>query len=334
MKLATFINAGRDEVGFTIDDGAHIVSLQDAYKAASLGVAPASMTEVIGRIDEVRKAVQNAKNNPSSVRQIDANTVAWRAPVTNPSKILCVGMNNVKLSNGAHVNPKGPLFFLKPPSCLIGHKQTIEIADDYGYTFPEPEPAIIIGKRAKNVSVADAMDYVFGYTIHNDVTSPGLKAQDSIAVDLSADQKGMPGFDTWFSYRKSRGPDDLSVYLTYHTRSKGCDTFGAMGPWLVTSDEVNDPGKIEVRGYIDGEMFCEDTTANYSYNIAKVIEFASRYFTLEPGDLVSCGTAAHGVGRFKRGHQDVDLSVVKPVIDVEIPGMGRLSNPVRHTWEA
>lgn len=233
-------------------------------------------------------------------------------------------MNNVRLNNTAHVEPAGPMFFLKPPSSLIGHEAPIEIYADYGFTFPELEVGVIIGRRAKHVSETDALHYVAGYTIVNDITSQGLKMGDSIAVDVPAGR----AHPDYFSWRRVSGPEDLAVYFTYHARSKGADTFGPMGPWLVTRDEISDPDNLTVRGYADGELFAEDSTAGYSYTIAKIVSWASRYFTLDVGDVITCGTAAKGVPAFPKAHHDIDMSRTTPVIDIEIDGLGRLSNPV------
>ena len=123
--------------------------------------------------------------------------------------------------------------------------------------------------------------------IHNDVTSHGLKFQkDSIAVTYDKDM-ARPEFYTW---RNLNGPDDTDAFYVYHTRSKGTDTFGPMGPWLTTSDEVPDPNNLNVVGYLDNEIFTEDHTSNYRFSVEKCISEASKYFTLEAGDLISFGT--------------------------------------------
>lgn len=281
-------------------------------------------------LTSVRQALEHAETNPAATSYVGEDAVRWLPPVPDPTKIIGVAMNNKRLNNTAHVEPAGPMFFLKPPSSLIGHKQPIEIADDYGFTFPELELGVVIGKRAKRVAAADALDYVFGYTIVNDITSQGLKGGDSIAVDITPEQKRSPGYKAYFDWRREHGDADMSVYFTYHARSKGADTFGPMGPYITTADEVADPDSLEVRGYADGAEFARDTTANYSYPVRQIIAHASRYFTLEPGDIISCGTAARGNERFPRAHHEIDMSRMTPVVDIEIDGLGRLSNTVTH----
>lgn len=336
MKLASFVHDGRETVGFAIDNETRVVPLSDAYTAAGLGEAPGSMLELIKSSPsaELAKAYEFVAANPSAVSAIDVNTVSWKAPVPNPSKILCVGFNNSKLTEAAHFPPTGPIFFLKPPSCLIGHKEAIEIDDDYGFTFPELELGVIIGKRARRISEAEALDHVFGYTIVDDVTSQGLKRGDSIAVDLTPAQAADPSYQEYINWHREGVAGHPTAYFTYHSRSKGADTFGAMGPWLTTRDEVADPNKLNVVGYADGDPFAEDTTASYTHNIARIISFASRYFTLEPGDVISCGTAARGVGKHTRAHQSIDMSKMDPEVAIEITGLGRLANPIRHVWKA
>jgi 2-keto-4-pentenoate hydratase/2-oxohepta-3-ene-1,7-dioic acid hydratase in catechol pathway len=220
-----------------------------------------------------------------------------------------------------------PMFFMKPPSALNGHNKPILIGPDYGRTIPELELGVILGKRARNVTPGEARACIFGYTIVNDVTSTGLKFNyDSIAIDLDPAHVE-PVHVNW---RRRRDQNDNELYFTYHTRSKGADTFGPMGPWLTTADEIADPNDLEVRGFANGEPLTVDSTSNYQFSIEKLIAEASRFFTLEPGDIIHCGTTGKGVGRYPRGHLSLDLSKSEPVVSIEITGLGRLSNPVRH----
>ena len=253
--------------------------------------------------------------------------IDWAPPLPNPSKILGVAFNNKELMKKAHRDPGVPNFFLKPPSALQGHDKPIIVDPDWGSVIPEPELCAIIGKRAKHITRAQALDHVFGYVIHNDVTSHGLKFQkDSIAVTYDQDM-ARPEFYTW---RNLNGPDDTDAYYVYHTRSKGTDTFGPMGPWITTADEVDDPNDLQVSGWLNDEPFTVDHTGNYRFSIEECIAEASRYFTLEPGDLISFGTTGKGVGRFPRGHKSLLIGEETGTITIEIERLGRLSNPIRH----
>ncbi|MFC8360061.1 fumarylacetoacetate hydrolase family protein [Streptomyces griseorubiginosus] len=331
MKLATVHLAGQDEVVVATADQEAVVLLRDLYEDANLGTPPATLRALLdrgpGELDRIRAALPRL----GSLSKLPGDTVTWRPPVPEPSKVLGVAMNNGALNNTAHVPPAGPMFFLKPQNALVGHLQPIEIADDYGFTFPELELAVVIGSPARHVTERDALDHVAGYTIANDVTSQGLKRGDSIAVDITPEMRRTPGYEDYFSWRRSHGDDDNEVYFTYHTRSKGADTFGPMGPYLTTKDEIPDPDDLTVRGYADGDLFAEDSTARYSYPVAEVVSWASRYFTLNPGDVILCGTAAKGTERYPRAHHNIDVSTTTPKIDIDIAGLGRLTNHVIHT---
>ncbi|MES2255447.1 MAG: fumarylacetoacetate hydrolase family protein [Pseudomonadota bacterium] len=303
-------------------------SLADLYRSAGLGSAPATNLALIEagpkELDKVRAAQQAGM---SGIQKIDLESADWLAPVTRPSKIFGVAFNNQALTEIAHVKPTVPMFFLKPPSALTGHNKPILIGSNYGRTIPELELGVIIGRSCRNITAEQARDYIFGYTIVNDVTSTGLKFQyDSIAIDMVPNNVE-PVHMNW---RRRRDANDNELYFTYHTRSKGSDTFGPMGPWLTTADEVENPNKLEVRAYADGEPLTVDSTSNYQFPIEEIVAEASRYFTLEPGDIFHCGTTGKGVGKYPRGHLSLDLSRSEPVISVEITGLGRLSNPVRH----
>ncbi|WP_313802186.1 fumarylacetoacetate hydrolase family protein [Sphingobium sp.] len=333
MKFATVLDGGTPRLAFLSPEGQGLIPLDEAFAAAGQGAAPQTMKALIaGGVDvleKVRRAMASVQAG-ASVSRLTEQAIRWLPPIPDPSKFIGVAMNNNRLNNTAHVEPAGPMFFLKPSSCLIGHKENIEIADDYGFTFPELELGVVIGKKARRISEADALDYVFGYMVVNDITSQGLKHGDSIAVDITPQQKASPGYADYFTWRNERGEDDMAVYFTYHARSKGADTFGPTGPYITTADEIANPDALVVRGYADGEEFASDTTANYSYPVRRILAHASRYFTLQPGDIITCGTAARGNDRFPRAHHEIDMSRMTPVVDVEIEGLGRLSNRVVH----
>lgn len=327
MKLGTIILNGRPTPIARITDSS-AATLTDLYGAAKLGAAPASVLELIEagapELERLRTAL--AAGVPDSKR-IDPRGADWLAPVTRPSKILGVAFNNRALTDIAHVRPTLPMFFMKPPSALNGHNKPILIGADYGRTIPELELGVILGKRVQRVTPEQARECIFGYTIVNDVTSTGLKFNyDSIAIDMDPAHVE-PVHVNW---RRRRDANDNELYFTYHTRSKGADTFGPMGPWLTTADEVADPNNLEVRGFANDEPLTIDSTSNYQFPVERLISEASRFFTLEPGDIIHCGTTGKGVGRYPRGHLSLDLSKSEPVVSIEITGLGRLSNPVRH----
>ena len=289
----------------------------------------------ISKINSILDLINLSKDNPNLLNNITNATeelagfdpIDWAPPIVNPSKILGVAFNNKELMKKAHKDPGVPNYFLKPPSALQAHEKPIIVDPDWGAVIPEPEICAVIGKRAKHISEEEALNYVFGYMIHNDVTSHGLKFQkDSIAVTYDKDM-ARPEFYTW---RNLNGPDDTDAFYVYHTRSKGTDTFGPMGPWLTTSDEVPDPNNLNVIGYLDNEIFTEDHTSNYRFSVEKCISEASKYFTLEAGDLISFGTTGKGAGRFPRGHKSLLLGEETGSIHISIDNLGTLSNPIKH----
>ncbi|MGI9555475.1 MAG: fumarylacetoacetate hydrolase family protein [Cyanophyceae cyanobacterium] len=334
MKLGTVLHDGKEILGLAAGSNTAFYALQPIYTACNLGVAPFNLRELIlggeSSLNNAGLAQDFAESNPEKLTALLERDFTWLPPVNDSRKIIGVAMNNTGLNTGAHVEPAGPMFFLKPLSSLTGHNQPIEIGDDYGFTFPELELAVVIGKAGKNISEEDALSHVFGYSIMNDVTSQGLKRGDSIAVDLRPGLKHTPGYLSYFDWRRVRGEEDNEVYFTYHTRSKGSDTFGPMGPWVTTADEIANPDDLAVRGYADGELFAEDSTSAYSYTVSHIIAHASRYFSLEPGDIFTCGTAAKGNEQYPRAHHEIDMSESTPVVEIQIEGLGSLSNPVRH----
>lgn len=255
------------------------------------------------------------------------STLTFSSPVRRPSKVIGVAFNNKELMKSAHHDPGVPNFFLKPPSCLVGHGAAIEVNPDWGPTIPEPEICAIIGRRVSRISPEEALDAVFGWTIINDVTSHGLKfGMDSIAVTYAPDL-AHPEFYKW---RNLQGPEDRDVFYVYHTRSKGTDTFGPCGPWVTTADGVANPNALSVVADIDGEVFARDNTENYRFKVETCIAEASRFFTLEPGDMISFGTTGKGEGRFPRGHKSLLMNRMTGRIGISVEGLGRLENDVVH----
>lgn len=332
LKFATIAVDGNSVLIAKVDDD-HAVALASAYAAAGLGNAPENLNALIaaGRPELARARTAVEKAGASGAGLLPLASVDWLPPQPQPSKVLGVAFNNMGIRKAAYRDPGVPNFFLKAPSCLTGHGKPIVIEEHYGDTIPELELAGVIGRRCRNITVEEARDAVFGYTIVNDVTSHGMKfGLDSIAT-VREPELFRPHHLDW---RQSHGEDDRNIYFVYHTRSKATDTFGPMGPWITTSDEVEDPNALSVRGWLDGELFAEDNTGNYRFRIEEVIAEASRYFTLEAGDVICFGTSAKGAGRFKNGHRSVNMHALDGMLEIEIDGLGRLANPIDRTWVA
>jgi len=269
---------------------------------------------LMARVQSIRDEI--GKPSTEEPVTIPAAEVRWHAPVTRPGKICAVAMNN-SASNARKISaPDHPAFFLKPPSCLIGHGEPIRIRPYYGSVHPEPELAVVIGLEARDVSAVDALDVVFGYTIFNDVTGNSMRAEDM--------------FHYWAIYAKDDDSEDterVEQHLSYAARYKGSDTFGVMGPWLVTKDEIPNPDRLKVHCKVGGETVAEDSTEYYNYKVAEVISYISHFLTLEPGDVVSLGTAFKASPGRKSIHQ-ANFQRVRGPVEVSIDGLGTQLNPV------
>ena len=309
MKLANFHHDGRDKLGVALDDE-RILDLS----GSSL---PSTMRALIEMGDEGLDAIRRAAANPDPATVLGTNDIAWHPPVRRPSKILCVAMNNAS-SNARKISaPDHPLYFNKPASSLVGHGRPIEVYDHYGSVHPEPELAVIIGKRARHLSADEAYDAVYGYTIFNDITGNAMRAQDRVHYQAL--------------YASADDPDKLEKreqHLSYAARYKGVDTFGPLGPWLVTRDEVADPNDLEVICTFAGETIAQDSTRYYNYPVHETLAFMSRYHTLEPGDVISMGTAFKPSPDAKRSLHLANLNLIQEPVAVTIGGLGTLVNPV------
>ena len=160
------------------------------------------------------------------------------------------------------------------------------------------------------------MENIFGYTIFNDVTGNGMRSDDL--------------FHYWALYSKDNDPESLErreQHLSYAARYKGTDTFGCVGPWLVTSDEIEDPDNLNVYCSIGGESIAEDSTRYYNFKICEVISYLSQYQTLNPGDIISCGTAFKPSPGRKSIHH-VNFQKVNGPVEISIDGLGTLINPI------
>ncbi|MEZ4497659.1 MAG: fumarylacetoacetate hydrolase family protein [Thermomicrobiales bacterium] len=191
-----------------------------------------------------------------------------------------------------------PRVFMKPPTAVIGSGDAIEIPEVSDTVDYELEIAAVIGKSAKNVSVEDAADYIAGYMVYNDVSARGLNT---------------------ISHRKPRPLDSLHDWLI----GKWCDTFSAIGPQLITSDEIPDPASLEMSLYVNGTLKQHSSAGEMIFTIPEAIAYLSKFTTILPGSIICMGTPG-GVG-------DATGSYLKPGDHVvaEIEKLGRLENPVK-----
>jgi 2-keto-4-pentenoate hydratase/2-oxohepta-3-ene-1,7-dioic acid hydratase in catechol pathway len=184
------------------------------------------------------------------------------SPVARPSKIICIGLNYADHAKETNATPPAePVIFMKATSAIVGPFDEVVIPKNSVKTDWEVELAVVIGKKASYVAEADAMDFVAGYCLHNDISEREFQLE-----------KG----GTW-------------------DKGKGCDTFAPLGPWLVTKDEVADVHQLKLWLSVNGTTMQNGTTANLIFNIPFLVAYVSRFMTLLPGDVISTGTPA-GVG--------------------------------------
>ena len=304
MYLASVTYENLDRIAVRADDGGLLLA----------DPARPGMRELIAGGPRALRQLQRELSG--NVVHIAADKVAWRPPVPDPGKICGVAMNNSASNERKISAPDHPAFFLKPPSCLVAHGQPIRVRRHYGSVHPEPELAVVIGRRMRDVDAVDAGDYVFGYTIMNDVTGNGMRADDL--------------FHYWAVYADESDPGRVErreQHLSYAARYKGADTFGAVGPWIATRDEVPDPDDLAVSCRVGGEQVADDSTRYYNFRVAEILSYLSQYQTLEPGDIVSCGTAFRPTpGR--RSIHHANLQRVPGPVEVSIERLGTLVNPV------
>lgn len=324
MRLLTFIVDQRRRTGVVVDD--YVVDLQAVYEAMrhAAGLPPAPQLSatllpddlvgliaqwdvaadiVFSCVDFVASAAADWQQLNEVMRAYGHTSVAYSLdkitfapPLVRPGKVLGIGLNyrDHAEETGKPV-PSEPMFFNKFPSSLIGHKAAIvhpgpAVTSKVDF---EAELAVVIGRTAKNVSEGSAMDFVFGYTIMNDVSARDLQYADGQFV-----------------------------------KGKALDTFGPMGPWIAAAESADgarlDPHDMHVTLQLNGEVMQSGHTSQMIFSVPELIAYLSRLMTLEPGDVIMTGTPA-GVGVARNPQR---FLVPGDVVEIDISGIGRLQNDV------
>ena len=243
---------------------------------------------LVQRFDEFRPAMEEAAAS-GDARPVEQ--VRFRPPVPRPGKMVCMAGNY--LEGGTIPRPYDVDAFLKAPSSVIGNGDTVVLPDVPATVFHhEAELGVVIGKEMKSVSASNALDHVFGYLNFMDVSARGIE----------------PNGNNSFWWQKS------------------WDTFGPIGPWIVTADEIEDTQALQIRLWNDGDLRHDFNTSDMARSVAEVLEWVSTESTLYPGDIVATGTNHLGLGPMQDGETVV----------LEVEGLGRLSVKVRddygRTW--
>nr|MCU0384765.1 fumarylacetoacetate hydrolase family protein [Flavihumibacter sp.] len=250
MKLIRFGNPGHEKPGVLIDGkqldvSAHFDDYNEAFFAE----------------DGLNRLADVIRELGAELPEIPAGT-RLGAPITRPSKIVCIGLNYIDHATETNATPPAePVIFMKSTTALVGPNDQVTIPRGSEKTDWEVELAIVIGKKASYVEETEALDYVAGYVLHNDISERAYQLERG---------------GTW-------------------DKGKGCDTFAPIGPWLVTKDEINDVHNLRLWLTVNGQKMQDGNTSNLIFKIPHLIAYTSQFMTLLPGDIISTGTPA-GVG--------------------------------------
>ncbi len=214
--------------------------------------------------------------------------VQFLPPITDPGRILCVGLNyRTHIEETGRTMPKHPTLFVRFPDSHVGHGEPMirpRVSTEYDF---EGELAFIVGDRGRHLSTANALDFVAGYSCYNDGSVRDYQRHTS---------QFTPGKNFWHS--------------------------GAFGPWMVTTDEIPDPSQLSLETRLNGEVMQSAPVSDLLFDIPYLVEYISKVFPLEPGDVVSTGTTG-GVGRARTPPVFLEPG---DRIEVEVSGIGVLSN--------
>ena len=303
MKLAQFKTSGSaaQRLGILVGDVVcDVADLARAFKEAGGGppnwlLKATRIQDVIDRgesaVRDIESLLMNGQtgSGPGATVALSPDSIDF-LPAVFPSKIVAIGRNYVDHAiEGGAEPPKAPLIFNKLPNSLSAHNAPIVLSKLSSQVDYEAELAVVIGRKATRVSEAGALDYVFGYTLLNDVSARDLQYGDG----------------QW-------------------TRGKSLDTFAPLGPFITTRDEIADVQALKIEGRLNGKVMQSSNTSKMIFKVAYLISYISQGITLEPGDVIATGTP-DGVGVFRKPPV---LLKAGDVYEVTVEKLGTLSNPV------
>jgi 2-keto-4-pentenoate hydratase/2-oxohepta-3-ene-1,7-dioic acid hydratase in catechol pathway len=248
LKLVRYGEAGSEKPGLIDSDG----NIRDLS---------GHIADVGGKHIDPKALKELAAIDPASLPKVSGNP-RFGPCVAGTGKFICIGLNysDHAAETGATVPPE-PIIFMKATSAIVGPNDDVLIPRGSKKTDWEVELAVVIGRKAKYVSEDEALDYVAGYAVTNDVSERAFQAE----------RQGQ-----W-------------------TKGKSCDTFGPIGPWLVTSDEVKDPQDLKMWCTVNGKTMQDGSTKTMVYGVKYLVSYLSQFMSLLPGDVISTGTPP-GVG--------------------------------------
>ncbi|MBT2600516.1 MULTISPECIES: fumarylacetoacetate hydrolase family protein [unclassified Oceanobacillus] len=299
MRLLTFQHNEQAKVGIQQKETVYdLQKLTEQFNQANDEnlLMEYDLDSIVIQNEEVMESIisvwQWAEKNIDSLSGV---TYKWEdvkilAPVNRPGKLVCVGNNYMDHCIEQDVEPpKKPMIFSKWASCIIGPDDAIKLPEESVQVDYEAELAVVIGKKGKNITEEEALDYVFGYTIINDVSARDIQFEDVQWV-----------------------------------RGKSYDTFAPIGPVIVTKDEIEDPHQLDITLELNGEKLQDSNTTNLIFDIPYIISYLSKGFTFEPGDIIATGTP-HGVGVFRDPQVFLKSG---DTCTIEIENIGVLENTV------
>ncbi len=286
MKLLTYRHNGDMKLGVKLPEGVLDVT---AAKAALGADAPETVRGAIGGgVGALRRLAERAAGRHDLLLPEESLTLG--PCVTEPQKLICVGLNYRRHADEVKMaHPTTPILFGKFGNALAASGEEIPIPAGSTQMDYEGELGIVIGRRAQGVEVADALSYVFGYCVGNDVSAR-----------------------------------DLQFRTTQWLLGKSCDKFCPIGPYLVTADEVANPDGLAIRTWVNGELRQDSNTSDMIFACAQIVAYASHYMTLEPGDVILTGTPEGVITGYPEDRR-VWLKSGDEVA-VEVEGLGRLVN--------
>ncbi|MED3727761.1 fumarylacetoacetate hydrolase family protein [Priestia endophytica] len=300
MKLLSFRSQSHTYVGVLQDNKVmNLTNLHDLYqhKVASCSAVPDTLETLIQHHDTmipyIKELMEYHKNHGTNdiKTTFSLSEVEIISPVSQPEKIICVGLNYLDHCKETEMDPPPtPVIFSKYANAIIGDNDPIELPINSNQVDFEAELVVVIGNKAKCVTEETADEYIFGYTIMNDVSARDLQFADN----------------QW-------------------TRGKSPDTFAPIGPYIITKDEVEDPHNLDISLTLNGKVMQKSNTKNLIFTIPYIISYLSQSMTLKPGDLIATGTPPGvGMGRtpqvwLKEGDE----------LSITIENVGTLNNSVK-----
>ena len=298
MRVLTFQQAGVTHLGLLLSD--RVVDIQEGASTAGERPPPDDM---LAFVEEGTRALERAQRILAALSSdaealercsMPLSEARLLAPIPRPRRnVVCVGLNYAEHAAESQVTqgaPEDPVYFTKPPSTVIGPEAPIPWHGHVSRRVDwEVELVVVIGRVGRDIPEDRALEYVFGYTVGNDITARDLQRRHQ----------------QWY-------------------KGKGLDGFCPLGPWIVTSDELADPQDARLRLRVNGETKQDANTSDMIFGVARLIAVLSLGMTLEPGDLVMTGTPS-GVG-FAR--QPPEYLQPGDVVEAEIDQIGLLRNVV------